>query len=164
MMQLHEDRMTTIRRRLPGRTIGSIVVLVAACLGGLALAQDSGAPTTIIPEYHKMARQAASPAQLLAILDADGNGQIDRAEWQIRKMAIFYMRDRNNDSQLRPNELPGLDHAQFTAADLNGDGTLSGYEFNQAAFSQFYRADDDGDGIVSKQEFEAYAATISASG
>lgn len=127
-----------------------------------ALAQTDS-PMTIIPEFGKSARSASPPEQLFATLDSDGNGEIDRAEWQTRKMAIFYMRDRNNDLVLSRDELPGLDATRFVEADLNGDGVLSGYEFNQAAFAQFDKADRDGDGVLSLVEFRAYAQTLETS-
>jgi Ca2+-binding EF-hand superfamily protein len=150
-----------MKRELFGRAVVAVVALAAASLLPYpAPAEDPGSPMTIIPDYHKLARGAASPAELFAILDTDANGQIDRTEWQIRKMAIFYMRDRNNDLQLAPDELPGLDRTRFSEADLNADGTLSGYEFDQAGFARFEQADRNTDGAVSTQEFEAFAAAI----
>ena len=153
-----------MRRELFGRAVVTVVALAAASLLPYpAPAEDPGSPMTIIPDYHKLARGAASPAELFAILDTDASGQVDRTEWQIRKMGIFYMRDRNNDLQLAPDELPGLDRTRFLDADLNSDGTLSGYEFGQADFAQFDKADQDGDGVISREEFSAFASAISAS-
>lgn len=98
------------------------------------------------------------------VLDVDGNGQIDRAEWQSRKMAVFTLRDSDEDLQLSRGELPGLQQPAFTEADLNKDGVLSGYEFNQASFSQFDKADADDDVGVSVDEFRAYIETGVARG
>lgn len=153
-----------MKRETFGRLI-ALVALVAACAGtgapGQAAAADPASPMTIIPQYGKAGGKAESPDQLFAALDSDGNGQIDRAEWQTRKMAIFYMRDRNNDIALSPEEIPGLNKTRFAEADLNGDGVLSGFEFNQAAFSQFDKADRNNDGAVSAEEFRLYLQTLS---
>lgn len=110
----------------------------------------------IIPEYGKLDPKATSPEQLFAALDIDGNGRIDRAEWQARKMAIFYIRDRNNDIALSREEVPGLYKDRFAEADIDGDGRLSGFEFNQAAFAQFDKADLDSDGAITGEEFVLY--------
>jgi hypothetical protein len=143
------------------RAVLAVVALAATSLLACpAPAEDPGSPMTIIPDYHKLAGGAASPAELFAILDTDANGHVDRTRWQIRRMAIFYMRDRNNNLQLAPDELPGLDRTRFLDADLNADGALSGYEFNQASFAQFDEADRNTDGAVSTQEFEAFAAAM----
>lgn len=163
MMLLVAEGMPPMKYDLFGRVVIAVVALAAASFPRYPTqAADARSPTTIIPDYHKLARGAASPAQLFAILDTDANGHIDRSEWQIRKMAIFYMRDRNNDLQLDPDELPGLDTKHFSAADLNADGILSGYEFSQASFSQFDKADGERDDAISKQEFEAFTASIGA--
>lgn len=106
--------------------------------------------------------RAKTADALFAVLDADGNGRIDRPEWQTHKMAIFYRRDVNNDIQLSRGELPGLAQDRFSEADFNMNGVLSGYEFNQAAFSQFDKADTDGDGSLSESEFRGYMAAIGA--
>lgn len=131
------------------------------CAAGPAAAADQVPSMTIIPEYGKAAAKATSSEQLFSTSDSDGNGQIDRAEWQTRKMAIFYIRDRNNDIALSRDEIPGLDSTRFAEADLNGDGALSGLEFNQAAFSQFDKADRNADGVVSRDEFSVYLETLS---
>lgn len=149
-----------------GPTAVLLVLFVLVALGVLPLpaaaqSGQSGSPMTIIPEYGKLAAGATSPDQLFSVLDSDGNGEIDRAEWQTRKMAIFYMRDRNNDIALSRDEVPGLASDRFAEADLNGDGVLSGFEFNQAPFTQFDKADRNTDGLVSRDEFREYIQALS---
>lgn len=125
-----------------------------------AAAAEGESPMTIIPEYGKSGAEATSPEDLFATFDSDGDGRIDRAEWQTRKMAIFYIRDRNNDIALTRDELPGLDPELFADADRDGDGALSGLEFNQAAFTQFDKADRDNDGFVTRDEFGIYLESL----
>jgi hypothetical protein len=157
--RLGEDPM---ERRTPRAIMFACAAAVAGwSLGGPAAAAEQGSPMTIIPKFGKLDEKTASPEALFSALDSDGSGGIDRAEWQTRKMAIFYMRDRNNDIQLSPEEIPGLAPERFAAADLNKDGVLSGYEFNQAALSQFDAADRNSDGVVSVAEFRAYTETLS---
>ncbi|MCU0893545.1 MAG: EF-hand domain-containing protein [Rhodospirillales bacterium] len=124
--------------------LGALPLLLLLHLGGAG-----GAP----PDSARTADDA------FGLLDVDGNGQIDRAEWQSRKMAVFTLRDRDEDLQLRRGELPGVPQPAFAAADLNNDGAISGYEFNQAPFSQFDKADADDDVGVSAKEFRAYIET-----
>lgn len=100
--------------------------------------------------------RAKTPGEAFAVLDEDGNGQIDRAEWQTRKMAIFYLRDADQNLELSHAEVPGLAQEPFAEADLDRNGSLSGYEFNQAPFSRFEQADADDDAGVSVNEFRAY--------
>lgn len=99
---------------------------------------------------------AKTPEEAFAVLDEDGNGQIDRAEWQTRKMAVFYARDADRNLELSRRELPGLAPDAFSKADLDRNGTISGYEFNQAPFSRFDDANTDDDEGVSVSEFRAY--------
>lgn len=102
--------------------------------------------------------KARTVEAVFAVLDEDGSGTVDRAEWQTRKMTIFYLRDIDNDFRLSRSEMPGLARNPFDAADADKDGYLSGYEFNQAAFSRFEGADTGGggDGKVSGSEFRSY--------
>lgn len=97
---------------------------------------------------------------LFQLLDSDGNGVVDRAEWRDRKMLIFYVRDTDRDLQLTPDELAGIPITTFHAADLNGDALLSGFEFNQATFTNFEAADLDRDGVVLFEEFSRALDTL----
>lgn len=108
--------------------------------------------------------QAKTAEALFAVLDENGDGRIDRAEWQTRKMAIFYTRDVDNDFQVSRDEMPRLTRSRFDETDLNKDGFLSGYEFNQAPLSRFDDADEDGDGNITIGEFRGYMAKIGNAG
>lgn len=131
-------------------------LLLAAALAAPATAAESK-PSA--PGLDARSEDVRTADEVFAALDEDGNGRVDRAEWQIRKMAIFYVRDENHDLQLGRDELPKLGREPFGDADLDEDGSLSGYEFNQATFSRFEHADADDDGAVSAGEFRTYMAT-----
>ncbi len=99
-------------------------------------------------------------ADAFGVLDANGDGVVDSAEWRARRMMVFYILDRDRDLFLVPAEVPGLASSEFAAADLDQDGRLSGYEFNQAAFVQIEFADEDGSRTVTLAEFQSYRARL----
>ena len=81
---------------------------------------------------------------------------IDRTEFQIRKMELFYESDANQNIQLEPEEV-NLKPEVFAAADTDGDGVLSGVEFIEAPFTQFEAADTNSDHVITPEEFEIFA-------
>ena len=135
---------------------------VALLLASPAFAAGPASPPSLVPKSKQFQGKPTTADELFSVLDADGNGRIDRAEWKTRKMAIFYMRDVNGDIQLSREEVPGLAADVFAAADLNGDGMLSGYEFNQAPFTQFEDAAKGAEAAngISLESFTAYVATL----
>lgn len=150
-----------LRRTLAATAVAVLVAAVSATAQPAPPAEPK--PPIAAPGLDARGDRARTAEDAFTVLDDDGSGQVDRAEWQTRKMAIFYVRDVDNNLQLSRGELPKLGPDRFSEADLNKDGALSGYEFNQAAFSQFERADGDGngdsDGAVSASEFRVYMAT-----
>ena len=94
--------------------------------------------------------------QIFARLDGNGDGVIDRTEFQIRKMELFYESDANQNIQLEPEEV-NLKPEVFAAADTDGDGVLSGVEFIEAPFTQFEAADTNSDHEITPEEFEIFA-------
>jgi Ca2+-binding EF-hand superfamily protein len=94
--------------------------------------------------------------QIFARLDSNGDGVIDRTEFQIKKMELFYESDANQNIQLEPEET-NLKPEVFAAADTNGDGVLSGVEFIEAPFIQFEAADTNSDHVITREEFELFA-------
>ncbi len=97
-----------------------------------------------------------TPEEVFAIMDTDGDGSIDQAEWRQQSMTVFYVRDADEDTILSRDEVPGLTAEAFDEMDLDGDGTISGYEFNQSRLNKFAVADADKDGGVTLPEFKTF--------
>ena len=122
------------------------LVMILSAAGASAQTSDDDAGKVMqdldkrIGEFERM--RAAPGGEkgvetLFEFLDENGDGVIDRTEWDIRKMRIFTARDRNGDQKLSPADLPALGPEAFAAADTNGDGFIDGLEFNQAHFMGF---------------------------
>ena len=105
------------------------------------------------------------PKMQFEALDADGNGEITKAEMQAHKASRFSDSDSNGDGKISTEEL--LAKAQERAAkrvermishlDKDGDGMLSQDEMANRGGrhgDMFKRADSDGNGTISKEEFE----------
>ncbi len=98
-------------------------------------------------------------------IDADGDGQITRAEMDGLRAGRFAAVDANGDGNLDLEELEahGTQRAKERAEkimermDANDDGVLSPEEMTREtrATRRFDRMDTDGDGAISKAEFDA---------
>lgn len=83
----------------------------------------------------------------LGALDANGDGAVDRTEFESFMQETFTKLDANGDGVLTVKEASAVIPADaFAAADANGDGKLSGSEFAAAVTEDFRKADLDGDG------------------
>src|SRR5512144_1898239 len=98
-------------------------------MGASAAAQDKPSALPDINQLRPPPGQPMRDADAFGVLDANGDGVIDAAEWRARKMMVFYILDRDRDLLLVPAEVPVLASSEFTAADADRDGRLSGYEF-----------------------------------
>lgn len=86
--------------------------------------------------------------------DADGDGQVSRAEHDAGVEATWKSLDKNGDGQLSGAEL-GDKAAKLADADTNGDGQISADEFKAKKSAWFAKADANGDGMLSASEMAA---------
>ena len=134
--------------------------------GGLAVVMGLTAVTADARDRGGPDRERPSFSEL----DADGNGEVTRAEMEAIKAARFAAADTNGDGSLSVEEMIASRSADNTdrmerritrfieRADDNGNGTL---EINEVGPSEervterFERLDSDGSGGLSMAEMEA---------
>lgn len=105
---------------------------------------------------------ALAEAELQArydVLDADGDGVVQRVEYETRKVEVLFGNDANGDGRLSADETH-VSEEVFERLDADGDGQLSGVELLEAQEFQFLSVDRDGDGTLTFEEFEALAEAI----
>lgn len=139
-----------------GIAMATIAVMVAAGPSGV-VGQTSEARSAgdFLTET-----EGSVPAQLMALLDEDGDGRASKMEYRVHMMQVFYDRDRNRDLYLVPDEVPRVGPRTFAEADIDGDGRWSAFEFNQAKFLQMEGVDGDGDGFLSLAELDAFSRSL----
>jgi len=86
--------------------------------------------------------------------DANGDGQITKAEYDATVTADWTKLDADGNGQVSTQEAGGK-AATLASADTNGDGQISQSEFLTKKTDWWTRADADGNGSVSQQEFAA---------
>lgn len=89
-------------------------------------------------------------------LDVNGNGSIDRNEWD-GSLDTFYRLDRNNDGRITRAEMGSTANPMsFAAMDANRDGriTLGEWPYSHRSFDQ---QDENRDGMITPQEFNVNA-------
>ena len=96
------------------------------------------------------------PAVIIRMFDGNGDGKIDRTEYQYEIVKAFIALDQNRDDQLEPKEMPGMDKSAFDKADKNTDGRLSTYEFVTADSLKFDEIDTNSDGFVTETEIAGH--------
>jgi Ca2+-binding EF-hand superfamily protein len=101
---------------------------------------------------------AADPRATFDVLDENGDGVVNRQEFQRRKTEVFFLRlprlSEDTSVELADTQ---LSPEAFREADINGDGKLSGSEFIQASFAQFETYDANHDQKITFEEFETAA-------
>lgn len=99
-------------------------------------------------------RPTHDPRAAHAQTDLNGDGQIDRREFQLRMVEVFFHADADKTGFLKPEELneATVIEEDFSEADMDGDGKISLYEFIEYRFDDFDEADTDGNGLLSVEE------------
>jgi Ca2+-binding EF-hand superfamily protein len=89
--------------------------------------------------------------------DLNGDGQIDRREFHLRMVEVFFHADADKTGFLKPEELnkATVIEEDFGEADKDGDGRISLYEFVEFRFNDFDEADTDSNGLLSVEEVVA---------
>ena len=151
LIGLREMVVVNTQSRLRFVTLAGAVFLTAI---SSATAAQPGVPD--MSQLRPPPGQPMGDADAFGVLDANGDGVIDAAEWRQRNMMVYYILDRDRDLFLVRAEVPGLASSEFAAADSDHDDRLSGYEFNQAAFVQIEFADEDNSRTITLTEFQSY--------
>ena len=137
--------MTFLRASTAGEIYFSITRLIAGTATVLILAAPLAGP----------ARGADDVAAVFAIFDSNGDGVIDKTEFDLNKIKVISALDRNRNDHIDRDEVKVSDE-NFQAADQDGDGKISGFEFVESPFGKFEAFDADGDGVITLEEFRAY--------
>lgn len=88
--------------------------------------------------------------------DRNGDGRIDRAEFQAWVVEGFYFRDQGHKGYLVPEDLKGTSPERFKAMNRKGDGKLTMAEALNALFQDFAAIDADQNGTITMEQIEAY--------
>ncbi len=120
------------------------IVLTLGFLGGLALAQ-----TAIQAQPDWKARFAS--------YDQNKDGRIDRGEFQVWMIEVFYLRDKDHKGYLVLEDVRGVMAPEILKAiNRKGDGKLSLQEFLNATFQDFAAIDVSQNGSLTMEEIEGY--------
>jgi len=94
------------------------------------------------------------PKAAHAQADENGDGQIDRREFHVRMVEVYFHADTDKNGALKPEELNRATvlEEDFTEADNDGDGKITLYEFIEFRFLLFDEADADSSGTLSVDE------------
>lgn len=100
--------------------------------------------------------------QMLARADADGDGNITRAEFDRVRSEMFARLDRNDDGHVDSKDRPRMFGDRFdeayrmlAALDTNGDKRISRAELANGEAPAFVAGDTNGDAVLSRNEIAA---------
>lgn len=113
--------------------------------------------TILLPQLAAAAEEDA--VRLFRTLDMNTDKQVDRDEFNIQEMELFYHSDANRDGVLMKDETI-LSQASFAILDHDKDGKVTGFEFIDSKLTDFDAVDSNNNGIVTPEEFEAFLETI----
>lgn len=123
-----------------------------------------------VPAMAQQGMDRANMAQRLLQADADGNGQVTRAEFLAHRGQQFARFDRNGDGYISMDDVPRLLSSRFEPRmkamqqqfDANKDGKISRDEFINGPTMGFDMADGNHDNIVTRAEAQALSEKAKA--
>jgi Ca2+-binding EF-hand superfamily protein len=128
--------------RVTCRSLVLIAALVCSLAGGLVEAQ-----TTLRPDWRERFRAH----------DGNGDGRIDRAEFQEWMVDVFFQRDQGRKGYLTIEDVRGsMTPEVFRAMNRRGDGKLWLPEFLNALFQDFQAIDTGREGSITMEQIDAY--------
>ena len=101
--------------------------------------------------------------RLFQTLDMNGDNHIDRDEFNIQAMEVFYNTDKNKDGFLSRDEML-LSDVAFKALDRERKGKVSGLTFIDSELMDFDRIDSNNDGRITFDEFDALVTSVQKPG
>jgi hypothetical protein len=105
--------------------------------------------TPLIALAGALALSTAAAAQELPAMDTNGDGAVDRAEFDAYVEASFTTMDANGDGYVTEAESAAyMPDDLYASANTNGDDGISRQEFQAQGEKDFTGADDDGDGVL----------------
>ena len=117
---------------------------------------------TVLPAAVRADQHLDDEAAAHDAVDKNDDGVIDRGEFQILIIEIYYLADDDKDGTLTEKELEEVEPGVFEAADANEDDKLTLREYENARFGDYEAADANDDGVVSLPEAETFDAKIEA--
>jgi Ca2+-binding EF-hand superfamily protein len=88
--------------------------------------------------------------------DRNGDGNIDREEFQQVVTEAFFFRDKNKNGYLTIGELTEATPEALKAVKRRADGRITLQEYVNALFRDFEAADTDKDGVLTVEEIDIY--------
>ena len=123
------------------RTIGAHVLIYTLILS--------------LPAHHSLAQTPRDIDEIFDLFDQNGDGVIDRAEFDVNKIYVISAFDANGNDEIDREE-SNISDENFRLADKDGNGSISGFEFLEAPFGKFEALDQDGDQLVTREEFRQF--------
>jgi len=133
--------MSRYSTEITGMRVKSVIVATAVLwLSGCAGQHDG------------IVNRTGLPAIDVEATDLNGDGAVDRDEFNERLKYLFTRRDSDGDESITPAELPDVKPAAYQEADRNADGRLSRDEYYRLKGFDFEALDLDDDEILYSRE------------